>query len=211
MQRTELMTWLQQELAVDMFKDYAPNGLQLQGKSDIGHITCAVTASLAAIEAAIENGSDLLLVHHGWFWKSEPTVITDWKFKRIQTAMQAGLNIAGYHLPLDAHPVVGNNAQLGKVLGLEMLSQFGYQNLLAEGVLPEVQPLQELTQKITHVDAYITGEISESQYHLANETGVAFISAGHHATEKFGVQALAKYIETNHGIGFQFFDEQNPA
>ena len=248
MQRTELMTWLQQELAVDMFKDYAPNGLQLQGKSDIGHITCAVTASLAAIEAAIENGSDLLLVHHGWFWKSEPTVITDWKFKRIQTAMQAGLNIAGYHLPLDAHPVVGNNAQLGKVLGLEMLSQFGHQNLLAEGVLLEAQSLQELTQKITHVlerepvvigcpeqeikrvawctggaqgyfqeaidagvDAYITGEISESQYHLANETGVAFISAGHHATEKFGVQALAKYIETNHGIGFQFFDEQNPA
>ena len=72
MQRTELMTWLQQELAVDMFKDYAPNGLQLQGKSDIGHITCAVTASLAAIEAAIENGSDLLLVHHGCFGRASP-------------------------------------------------------------------------------------------------------------------------------------------
>lgn len=248
MQRTELMAWLNQELAVDMFKDYAPNGLQLQGRGEIKHITCAVTASLAAIEAAVANGSDLLLVHHGWFWKSEPMVITDWKFKRIETAMKSGLNIAGFHLPLDAHPVVGNNAQLAQVLGLEMQRQFGHQNLLAEGVLPASVSLQSFAEHIegqlqrkptvigrpvkdikrvawctggaqgyfqdaidAGVDAYITGEISEAQFHLANETDVAFIAAGHHATERYGVQALAKHIANTHGMGFQFFDEQNPA
>lgn len=248
MQRSELMAWLHNELQVDVFKDYAPNGLQLQGQDEIKHITCAVTASLAAIEAAIANGSDLLLVHHGWFWKSEPMVITDWKFKRIETAMKAGLNIAGYHLPLDAHPTLGNNAQLGEVLGITMQEQFGQQNLLARGELQDGLRLADFAQRIetalhrqptvigdvnktintvawctggaqgyfqdaidAGVDAYITGEISEAQYHLANETGVAFISAGHHATERYGIQALAKYIEKSFGCAYQFFDEQNPA
>ncbi|AUZ03898.1 Nif3-like dinuclear metal center hexameric protein [Vitreoscilla sp. C1] len=248
MQRNELMTWIHNQLQVDVFKDYAPNGLQLQGKAEIGHITCAVTASLAAIEAAVANGSDLLLVHHGWFWKSEPTVITDWKFKRIQTAMQAGLNIAGYHLPLDAHPQWGNNAQLAHVLGLKMQAQFGHQNLLAQGVLQDALSLADFNQQIetalqrqptvigrpekpiqhvawctggaqgffqdaidAGVDAYITGEISEAQYHLANETDVAFIAAGHHATERYGIQALASAIEVEFGIAHQFFDEANPA
>lgn len=248
MQRNELMTWIHNQLQVDVFKDYAPNGLQLQGKADIGHITCAVTASLAAIEAAVANGSDLLLVHHGWFWKSEPTVITDWKFKRIQTAMQVGLNIAGYHLPLDAHPQWGNNAQLAQVLGLQMQEQFGHQNLLAQGVLQDALSLADFNQHIETalqrkptvigrpekpikkvawctggaqgffqeaidigVDAYITGEISEAQYHLANETDVAFIAAGHHATERYGIQALAGAIEKEFGIAHQFFDEANPA
>lgn len=248
MQRTELMTWIHNQLQVDLFKDYAPNGLQLQGNTDIQHITCAVTASLAAIEAAVANGSDLLLVHHGWFWKSEPTVITDWKFKRIQTAMQAGLNIAGYHLPLDAHSQWGNNAQLARFLGLQMQEQFGHQNLLAQGVLQDALSLADFNQQIetalqrkptvigrvdkqikkvawctggaqgffqdaidAGVDAYITGEISEAQYHLANETDVAFIAAGHHATERYGIQALAAAIETEFGIAYQFFDEANPA
>lgn len=248
MKRTELLAWLEQELQVGMFKDYAPNGLQLQGRSDIEHITCAVTASLAAIEAAVANGSDLLLVHHGWFWKSEPMVITEWKYQRIKVAMEAGLNVAGYHLPLDAHPVLGNNAQLAQVLGLDMTAQVGQQNLLAQGFLPQAMDLHRFGEHIGQclnrtptvigrpvkeikqvawctggaqsyfqdaidlgVDAFITGEISEAQYHLANETDVAFIAAGHHATEKYGVQALAKYIETSFGCGFQFFDEQNPA
>lgn len=248
MQRSELMTWIHNQLQVDVFKDYAPNGLQLQGKENIQHITCAVTASLAAIEAAVANGSDLLLVHHGWFWKSEPTVITDWKFKRIQTAMQASLNVAGYHLPLDAHPQWGNNAQLAQVLGLDMQAQFGHQNLLAQGVLQDALSLADFNQHIetalqrkptvigraekeikkvawctggaqgffqeaidAGVDAYITGEISEAQYHLAGETDVAFIAAGHHATERYGIQALAAAIETEFGIGYQFFDEANPA
>lgn len=247
--RTEIIKWCDELLQSQQFKDYAPNGLQIEGRTHINKIITAVTASQAAIDFAVSQNTDMLLVHHGFFWKSEPTTLTGWKGKRIATLMKNDVNLVGYHLPLDAHPELGNNATLAQKCGWQPEKQFGEQNLLNIGTLPENQ--RNLAQLAAHIqsvlgrkpvcvgdfsgslkkiawctggaqgyfqaaidegaDVFVTGEISEPQYHLANETGVAFISAGHHATERYGVQALAAAIAAQFGVHHQFFDEENPA
>lgn len=247
--RENLLSWCQENLQVAQFKDYAPNGLQVEGKEEIHKIITSVTASRAAIEFAREQNAQLLLVHHGLFWKSEPVVITGWKKQRIATLLANDINLVGYHLPLDAHQQFGNNAQLAAKMGWQFNHQLGEQNLLNIGFLPEQQQnlaalaqniervLQRKPQVIGHlsgslkkiawctggaqsffqeaidagVDVFVTGEISEAQYHLAHETGVAFISAGHHATERFGVQALGEALAQTFSLVHQFFDENNPA
>ena len=246
--RREILAWCDETLQVGLFKDYAPNGLQVEGKEEIAKIATSVTASKAAIDFAVEQGADLLLVHHGMFWKSEPVTITGWKKARIETLLHHQINMAGYHLPLDAHPQLGNNAQLAEKLDWALEKQFGEQNLLNTGRLKTTQTLAQLSERIEAVfgrkptvigdldreikriawcsggaqgffqtavdegvDAYLTGEISEAQYHLANETGVAFISAGHHATERYGVRALGDAVAEKFGIEVAHFDENNPA
>ncbi|EFC53146.1 dinuclear metal center protein, YbgI family [Neisseria subflava NJ9703] len=246
--RREILAWCDETLQVGLFKDYAPNGLQVEGKEEIAKVATSVTASKAAIDFAVEQGADLLLVHHGMFWKSEPVMITGWKKARIETLLQHQINMAGYHLPLDAHPQLGNNAQLAEKLDWVLEKQFGEQNLLNTGRLKTTQTLAQLSECIEAVfdrkptvigdlereikriawcsggaqgffqtaadegvDAYLTGEISEAQYHLANETGVAFISAGHHATERYGVRALGDAVAEKFGIEVVHFDENNPA
>lgn len=247
--RTAILSWCDEILQTHQFKDYAPNGLQVEGADEIHNIVSAVTASQAAIDYAVSQNADMLLVHHGFFWKSEPVTLTGWKGKRIATLLKNNVNLVGYHLPLDAHPELGNNAQLAQKLAWQPETQFGEQNLLNIGKLPENQntlakllmcleetlgrkPVYagELSGSLKTVawctggaqgyfqnaidagaDVYITGEISEPQYHLANETGVAFISAGHHATERYGVQALGAAIAAEFGVAHHFFDENNPA
>ncbi|MCP2039585.1 dinuclear metal center YbgI/SA1388 family protein [Neisseria sp. HSC-16F19] len=246
--RSELLHWCHRQLAVDMFKDYAPNGLQVEGREQIGKIVCAVTASRAAIDFAVAEGADMLLVHHGLFWKSEPAGIVGWKKQRIATLLRHEINLVGYHLPLDAHKEWGNNARLAARLGWQAEAYTGEQDLLVLGRTEQSQTLLEMQQNLhaalgrapliladdlqhsvsrlawctggaqsffqaavdAGVDAFVTGEVSEAQYHLARETGVAFIAAGHHATERYGVQALAAAIEAEFGIPFVFFDEDNP-
>lgn len=246
--RQEILDWCRENLQVNLFKDYAPNGLQVEGRETVNKIVTSVTASKAAINFAVEQGADMLLVHHGMFWKSEPLTITGWKKERIETLLQHQINMVGYHLPLDAHPEWGNNAQLAALLDWESDYQCGDQNLLNVGRLKTVQTLRQLSEGMADklqrqpvvvgdmkreikriawctggaqgffqtaidegVDAYVTGEISEAQYHLANECGVAFIGAGHHATERYGVQALAKAIQDVFQVEIYRFDEQNPA
>ena len=247
--RQTLLDWCDATLETARFKDYAPNGLQVEGRSRIRRIITAVTASRAAIEHAAAIGADMLLVHHGMFWKSEPATITGWKKQRIAALLKHDINLAGYHLPLDAHPELGNNAQLAKRCGWLPEYRFGDQDLLAAGRNGKRgQTLTGLADDIAAAlgrrptvagdpervldklvwcsggaqgyfqaaidngaDAYITGEISEAQYHLANETGTVFISAGHHATERYGIQALGNAIADTFGIEVSFFDEANPA
>ncbi|MDO5686706.1 MAG: Nif3-like dinuclear metal center hexameric protein [Neisseria sp.] len=246
-QRQDLLNWLHTELAVAAFQDYAPNGLQVEGNAAIRKILCAVTASRAAIEAAIAAGADTLLVHHGMFWKSEPATIVGWKKERIRLLLAHDMNLLAYHLPLDAHPEWGNNAQLARFLGWQCDTVTGEGNLLWLGRTRQPQTLAELTQELSAVlrrepltvgdaaqnieriawcsggaqgffqaaidagvQAFITGEASEAQYHLAQETGTAFIAAGHHATERYGVQALAAAVNRHFGIETVFFDQDNP-
>lgn len=247
--RQEMLAWCDEMLQVGLYKDYAPNGLQVEGTEVINKIVLSVTASGAAIEYAAAQGADMLLVHHGMFWKSEPVTITGWKGKRIANLLKNNMNLVGYHLPLDGHAQWGNNAQLAAKCGWQPEKQFGEQNLLNLGVLPDEQnTLAKLAAHLETVlgrkpvcvgdfsgslkrvawctggaqgffqqaidagaDVYITGEISEAQYHLANETGVAFISAGHHATERYGVQALGAALAERFGVEVVFFDENNPA
>lgn len=251
--RNELEHWLNTTLQVSRFKDYAPNGLQVEGNPEIRHIVTGVTASQALIEAAIERGADTLIVHHGWFWKNENPCIRGPKRERMMRVLEHGLNLFGYHLPLDAHPELGNNAQLGHILGFtpdldddgepvtcgpDGLVWLGH---CQPGTLKELdakifkslrkQPLTvgDMQQKIKRVawctggaqgmmqaaidhgvDAYITGEASEQNFHMANETGTAFIAAGHHATERYGVRALGQAIHSRFNIQVDFIDLDNP-
>lgn len=127
--RSELLNAFQVLLQPDNFKDYGPNGLQVEGRERIGHIVSGVTASRALIDAAIEAKADAIFVHHGLFWRGQDGTVTGWMKQRLQRLLQHDINLIAYHLPLDAHPELGNNAQLAKLWGLEVVSRFGDQNL----------------------------------------------------------------------------------
>lgn len=117
-QLNDILNWCDETLKTNEFKDYAPNGLQIEGNYHIKKIMCAVTASLDAIEACIEQGADALLVHHGYFWKGEDSRITGMKGQRIKKLIQHNISLIAYHLPLDAHPTLGNNIAIFEQLGL---------------------------------------------------------------------------------------------
>lgn len=128
-QRIEVEAYLGRLLAVDRFKDYGPNGLQVEGAAVVRRVVSGVTASLALIDAAIEDGADTILVHHGLFWRGQDGRLTGWLKARVQRLMAHGINLFAYHLPLDAHAELGNNAQLGLQLGLVADARFGEQEL----------------------------------------------------------------------------------
>lgn len=234
-------------LQTGQFKDYSPNGIQLEGRAEVLRIATAVTASQRVIDEAIAWGADAILVHHGYFWRNEDACITGIKKQRIAKLLKHDVSLLAYHLPLDAHAELGNNAQLAKLLGLIELGRFGEQNIICHGILNSPLILSHFVQKIGRdlqraplvigngdrmisklawcsggaqgyfeaaisqgVDAYLTGEISEKNYHVANETGVAFISAGHHATERLGIQALGEHLAAKFELSHRFFDEDNP-
>jgi dinuclear metal center YbgI/SA1388 family protein len=127
--RTEIETYLQTLLQVSTFKDYGPNGLQVEGQREVCCIVSGVTASLAFIEQAIAAGADTLLVHHGLFWRGHDGRLTGWLAARVRALMAAQVNLLAYHLPLDAHAELGNNAQLGLQLGFLADARFGDQAL----------------------------------------------------------------------------------
>ncbi|OZI66303.1 Nif3-like dinuclear metal center hexameric protein [Bordetella genomosp. 11] len=250
----ELAAWLDQTLQPGRFRDYSPNGLQVEGKASIGHIIAGVTASEALLRAAIDRGADAVLVHHGWFWKNEDPRVRGPRRTRLALALAHDLNLFAYHLPLDAHPKLGNNAQLARVLGLVpeqdeagLPRTCGPDNLVWLGTAPGIEHFGQLAARAAErlgrapqaigdaqrpirrvawctggaqgmladavdagVDAYITGEISEPTVHLSRETGVAFLAAGHHATERYGVQALGQAIADRFGIRVDFVDIDNP-
>ena len=234
-------------LQTSLFKDYCPNGLQVEGRAEVRRIATGVTASQRVLDDAIAWGADAILVHHGYFWRSEDATIVGIQKRRIAQLLRSEVSLLAYHLPLDAHDELGNNAQLGKLLGLVEQGRFGEQNIAWLGALEQTQSLAQFTQQLAHslqrkpqiigdgnksirkvawcsggaqgyfeaaiaqgVDAYITGEISEQNFHLANETGVAFIAAGHHATERFGIQALGEHLARQFVLEHRFFDQDNP-
>jgi len=234
-------------LQTSLFKDYCPNGLQVEGRAEVRRIATGVTASQQVLDNAIEWGADAILVHHGYFWRNEDATIVGIKKRRIAQLLSSDVSLLAYHLPLDAHAELGNNAQLGKLLGLVERGRFGEQNIAWLGELERPQSLAQFALQLGRdlqrtpqvigaagksiskvawcsggaqgyfeaaiaqgVDAYITGEISEQNFHLANETGVAFIAAGHHATERFGIQALGEHLAKQFGLEHRFFDQANP-
>ena len=234
-------------LEPDRFRDYCPNGVQVEGRAEIRRIASGVTASQRLLKAATAWNADAILVHHGYFWRNEDAAVTGIKKQRIAHLLQHDVSLLAYHLPLDAHAVLGNNAQLGQRLDFIERGRFGEQDIACYGELVQVQTLAQLTRKIAHslqrtplvigegdptirriawctgaaqgyfeaaialgVDAFLTGEISEQNVHVAQETGVVFIAAGHHATERYGVQALGTHLAENCGIEHQFFDLENP-
>lgn len=250
----DLAAWLDDTLQTPRFKDYCPNGLQVEGREQIASIIAGVTASEALLRTAIERRADAVLVHHGWFWKNEDPRVRGPRRTRLALTLAHDLNLFAYHLPLDAHPRLGNNAQLARVLGLtpELTADgqplvCGPDNLVWLGTAPGLATLGQLGDRIVQrlnraplvvgkpdkpirriawctgaaqgfldaaieagADTYITGEVSEPTVHLARETNTGFIAAGHHATERYGIQALGEAIAQQFGIKVEFVDIDNP-
>ena len=247
--RSELDSCLAALLQPQAYKDYGPNGLQVEGAVQVRHLCSGVTASLACIDAAVAAGADALLVHHGLFWRGQDGRLTGWLAERVRRLMAAGINLYAYHLPLDAHPELGNNAQLGVRLQLQADARFGEQDLGFIGMASAAHAsLEALTATLTGAlardivvvpgdgralrrvawctggaqgyfepaiaagaDAFITGEISEPQAHLARETGVAYLAGGHHATERFGAAAVAAHVARQLGLRHTHVEIENPA
>jgi dinuclear metal center YbgI/SA1388 family protein len=247
MDRKELELYLNDLLQAARFRDYCPNGLQVQGRETVTHIVTGVTASLALVEAAIDARADAILVHHGYFWKGEDARIVGQKHARLKALLAHDVNLFAYHLPLDAHPELGNNAQLGALLGIEPKGRFGDDELGWIGELPQPTTLAAFAETVSArleraplvigdldrpvrtvgwctggaqgwfdaavaagVDVYLSGEASEQTTHLARESGVAYIGAGHHATERGGVRALGNHLAERFGVRHTFIDIPNP-
>ena len=255
--RDDLSEYLFDYLGVAKIKDYCPNGLQVEGKPQIKKIITGVTASLALIERAIEEKADAILAHHGWFWKSDDSRVVGQLHDRLKLLMSHDINLFAYHLPLDVHPQLGNNAQLANMMGWTVAKPSKRSPLATLGVMDGLiwegkpaasqktlgqlarslasrlgrdplvvgdqdQPIKRIAwctggaqnyikeASLMKVDAYISGEISESTFHAANEMGVAYIAAGHHATERYGIQALGQHLQKTFRIKHQFIDLPNP-
>lgn len=248
MDRIELELYLNDMLGTARFKDYCPNGLQVEGRRRIDKLATGVTASLAFLEAALDWGADAVLVHHGYFWRNETQPITGRKYRRLKLLIANEINLFAYHLPLDAHPEYGNNAQLGARMGwIGGDARFGADDLGWMATLPMPITLAHFVAQVEQTlgraplalgdpdrelrrvawctgaaqnyfeaaidagaDVYLTGEVSEPTTHLAAESGVAFLAAGHHATERFGVQAVGAHVSERFDLEHLFIDIDNP-
>lgn len=247
MQLNELNHYLTQLLQPERFSDYCPNGLQVEGKREVKKIVTGVTASLALLQRAEQANADAILVHHGYFWKGESQVVTGIKMRRLKFLLENDLNLFAYHLPLDAHPEMGNNVMLGEVLGLEVAGWLDDKNMIAWAQLEQAQSLQDLSDHISkklnrrvqligdedklvktvawctgaaqgyieqamaaNIDVFISGEISEQTVHQVRESNTAYIAAGHHATERYGIKALGAHLADKFDFQHEFIDIDNP-
>lgn len=138
MQRKEFEQFLTELLQPAQIKDFCPNGLQVQGNHEVNNIVTGVTATEALIDEAIARKADTILVHHGYFWKSENQTITGMKYNRIKKLLDNNINLFAYHLPLDIHPELGNNAQLAKLLGIKTTGPLELGNPLSVAVQGEL-------------------------------------------------------------------------
>lgn len=250
LKRDHLLSVLDGELQPQRFRDYSPNGLQVEGRDQIRRLVTGVTACQALIDAAIVEEADAIFVHHGYFWKNEDQRVRGMKKQRLQSLLRHDLNLFAYHLPLDAHPQLGNNAQLAQRLGVRVEGGLEADNPLsignvgrldepmsaadfaahAEAVLgrealhigdgqDEIETLAWCTgaaqgfieqAQARGVDAYLSGEISEPTTHFARETGIHYFACGHHATERYGVQAVGQWLASEYGLEHIFIDIDNP-
>lgn len=250
MDHLQLESIINQKLSPELIKDYCPNGLQVEGCQSVQKIVTGVTASLGLIEVAVAKNADAILVHHGYFWKGEPESIRGMKGARIKSLIRHNINLYAYHLPLDIHPDLGNNARLAQLLGIDVLGGLepSPQSVAMYGSLPESITGEQLMRRIEQaldrkplhiapivdkpiktigwctgggqdyidlaaakgLDAFISGEVSERTTYSAREQGIHFFAAGHHATERYGVEALGQWLASEHGLEVEFIDIDNP-
>ncbi|WP_092483790.1 Nif3-like dinuclear metal center hexameric protein [Candidatus Ichthyocystis hellenicum] len=233
----------------DFSYDYCVNGVHVDTDRDIRKIFSGVTASLSLINEAVDFGADVIIVHHGLFWFSDPFAMTGVTRERVSVLLKNNIGVLAYHLPLDAHPTLGNNFRLSQLMGWRWdgvtfgRHQLGFVGSLEQPlgvsdfsghiefvlnrkpllVCPDNSKLISKVAWITGagqsyfkdavslgVDAFVTGEVSEFVYHLAMETGVAYVAAGHHATERYGVQALGELLASTFGLSHRYLELDNP-
>lgn len=247
---TELLSHLDEQLQPGRFSDYCPNGLQVEGRSGVARLVTGVTACQALIDAAVALEADAILVHHGYFWRGEDPCVTGMKRRRLAALLANDISLIAYHLPLDAHPELGNNACFGRHLGInrsDLLDGGSEESVGNVGSLARATPISDLIDTLAkttgrpplHIGApddsvqriawctgaaqgyieaavaagaevFITGEASEQTVHIAREEGIHFLAAGHHATERYGVQAVGEDLATRFGIDHHFVDIDNP-
>jgi len=243
--RDEIIRFADELLEVHRFPEFGPPGLQVVGADEVTKIACGVSASLELFERAVAAGAQLVLVHHGMFWRNEPRVIDRRQRGRLQTLFASDVTLAAYHLALDAHPELGNNAQLAAALGVERHGDFGAVGLA--GSLTEPCGIEELQERILTTvaryptvfaygperiervaistgaaghdliaaahqgfDLFLTGEPEEPSRQTARELGIHFVAAGHDATERLGVQALARRLAEEFDLEWEFLEVENP-
>lgn len=164
--RDQLVAELDGLLKPERFKDYCPNGLQVEGREQVQRLVTGVTASQALLDAALVQEADAILVHHGYFWKGEAACVSGIKKQRLQTLLTADINLLAYHLPLDAHPQLGNNAQLGRELGLEidgpLMPERGDESIGLVGHLPDVMTALEFAR-------HLEGRLGRPVLHVGDE------------------------------------------
>jgi dinuclear metal center YbgI/SA1388 family protein len=247
MQREELRRYLDTLLDAEHYRDYCPNGLQVEGCAEVARLVCGVTASQTLLDEAVRRDADAILVHHGWFWRGEDGRVTGIRRSRMATLLRQDISLFAYHLPLDGHAELGNNAQLARRMGWSVQGRFAEQDIGFLGDTDGAGTAADLAVSLERVlgrkplligdsarpvrrlawcsggaqgwfeqaiaagaDCYVSGEISEQTVHLARESGVPYIAAGHHATERFGVQALGDHLHERFGLACEFVDVDNP-
>ena len=243
--RDAIVAFANELLEIERFSDYGPVGLQVEGVREVRKIVCAVSASLELFELATARDAQLVLVHHGIFWRNEPLLVERRLKGRLKALFEHDLSLAAYHLALDAHSEIGNAVLLARALGVEperSFAEIGTAGRLSEPVPAEVfvervreklgrEPLAflfgpEPVRTVAIVtggggpylldaaresfDLFLTGEPKEPSFQAARELGIHFLAAGHHATERLGIQALAARISERFEIDWEFIEFPNP-
>ncbi|ABF14357.1 Nif3-like dinuclear metal center hexameric protein [Candidatus Palibaumannia cicadellinicola] len=247
MRNTDLEKIINKKLNSESFQDYIPNGLQVEGCKEVRRVVTGVTACQKLLDIALAQQADAIIVHHGYFWKNESLVIHRMKRQRLKTLLANNINLYAWHLPLDTHPEIGNNAQLAVTLGINVTG------MLIPPLVLQGEFLTPLSGKLLHqrlektmartilhygdnapmyikklawcsgrgqgfleqaayagMDAFISGEVSEQTIHIAQEMGLHFYAAGHHATERGGIYALGEWLSNKYNLDITFIDIANP-
>ena len=242
--RDEIVSHANALLEIERFPEFAPQGLQVIGADDVHRIACGVSSSRELFEQAVELGAELVLVHHGLFWRNEPLIVDERLGGRLEALFRGNASLVAYHLALDAHPTLGNNAQLADRIGAVPERPFAGVGL---GCTIEPVELAELAARVEGIvggpasvfgggdrpirrlavatggaaetliqaahegyDALLTGEPEEPSRATALELGIHLIAAGHHATEKIGVQALAAHLAGRFDLAWDYVEIENP-
>jgi len=244
--RDDIVAFANVLLEVEKWQEFAPPGLQVVGADEVTHIACGVSASLELFERAAATGAELVLVHHGLFWRNEPLVVDRRLRGRLEALFAANMSLVAYHLALDAHPEVGNSAQLARRIGVEGPTE-PFASVGVGGRLSQPASIADLATRLHETvereplvfgggpdlvervavstgaagydliraahegwDCLVTGEAEEPTLHTARELGIHLIAAGHDATERLGVQALAARICTEFDVPWEFIAVDNP-
>jgi dinuclear metal center YbgI/SA1388 family protein len=243
--RDEILAYAHELLDLDAFPDYGPMGMQVAGSPEVRRIACGVSASRELFELAAASGADFVIVHHGLFWNNDPRVVDEAMRGRLAPLFSADMTLAAYHLALDAHPDVGNNALLASELGV--VSERPFAKIGVGGRLREPASVDDFVARVRErvasepivfafgpeqvtraaivtggaaryvadaandgYDLFLTGEAAESTLHAAKERRIHFVAAGHYATERLGVQALAARLAERFELEWEFIELPNP-
>jgi dinuclear metal center YbgI/SA1388 family protein len=242
--RDEIVAYANELLDVERWPEYGPPGLQVVGAPEVSTVACGVSSSRLLFEQAVALGAQLVVVHHGLFWRNEPLVVDARLRGRLEALFRGNASLLAYHLALDAHPELGNSAQLAGRLGATVEGPFGGVGLACRVEAQGIDALADRVRAVTGRDALVlahgparvervaistgaagydliraahegfdvllTGEPEEPNLHAARELGIHLIAAGHHATERFGVQALTARLAERFGLDWHYVEVDNP-